>query len=168
MLNKHYEKLMNCDTRLNLLSQQALKDSVEDPNVLNGSGPVHGDIIKQHGLVEGWRIVRSKAVALVNATMSEHNVVPSVEVPAWVNEVNQNQFVENIIGSGSNGYFDTDVEMYHGNDHFTPDANSAPKNENVGITRVDSLTDLLHQLPQIESLPRIFYDTSHGDDLMGF
>ncbi|KAI3793115.1 hypothetical protein L1987_35729 [Smallanthus sonchifolius] len=46
VLNKHYEKLIQCDTRLNFLSQQvdtfldspfAAKDSIKDPNVLNNN-----------------------------------------------------------------------------------------------------------------------------------
>ncbi|KAI3800074.1 hypothetical protein L1987_35382 [Smallanthus sonchifolius] len=46
VLNKHYEKLIQCDTRLNFLSQQvdpfpdspfAAKDSIKDPNVSNNN-----------------------------------------------------------------------------------------------------------------------------------
>ncbi|KAJ0456910.1 hypothetical protein HanPI659440_Chr15g0604961 [Helianthus annuus] len=75
VLNKHYQKLINCDTRLNLLSQQAdasldaqpaAKDPVKDPNMSNNNSSNQLENAGTHGYVESWGLVRSKAIGLVN------------------------------------------------------------------------------------------------------
>ncbi|KAJ0504049.1 hypothetical protein HanHA300_Chr00c0305g0741881 [Helianthus annuus] len=230
VLNKHYQKLINCDTRLNLLSQQAdassdaqpaAKDPVKDPNMSNNNGSNQLENAGTHGYVESWGLVRSKAIRLVNApwpplrTMSISDIVNHTahcvseqnqnQNPAWVNEVNHNQLVKNISeillnnntqlttpsdekspmsgvnslcsllqdGNESNDYSDPDAgnhngqEWADGNDHFTPSSNLTPENDK-GMSRDDSFTDLVDQLPQIETLPRLFFDTSQDGDIVDF
>ncbi|KAL9996040.1 hypothetical protein Hdeb2414_s0745g00942121 [Helianthus debilis subsp. tardiflorus] len=227
VLNKHYQKLINCDTRLNLLSQQAdassdaqpaAKDPVKDPNMSNNNGSNQLENAGTHGYVESWGLVRSKAIRLVNApwplrTMSisdivnhtAHCVSEQNQNPARVNEVNHDQLVKNISeillnnntqlttpsdekspmsgvnslcsliqdGNASNDYSDPDAgnhngqEWADGNDRFTPPGNLTPENDK-GMSRDDSFTDLVDQLPQIETLPRLFFDTSQDGDIVDF
>ncbi|KAK9060660.1 hypothetical protein SSX86_021366 [Deinandra increscens subsp. villosa] len=120
VLNKHYEKLIQCDTRLNFLSQQAdpisslpfaAKDFVKDPNVINNNGYNHlgmpkgpmvsclrttGTLHLVHGHVEspGGR-VGSTAFGQVNATwpqqtMSISDICVSEKTPAQVLPISNN------------------------------------------------------------------------------
>ncbi|KAL8242919.1 hypothetical protein R6Q59_013221 [Mikania micrantha] len=88
VLNKHYEKLIQCDTRLNFISQQddwlsgfsfAAKDSVEEPNVMINNGSNQLEMAKElmgmkntgpfdlaHGYVESSVLVGSKVTGPVN------------------------------------------------------------------------------------------------------
>ncbi|KAK1414033.1 hypothetical protein QVD17_29771 [Tagetes erecta] len=82
----------------------------------------------------------------------------------------------------SNDYSTPDAANYHGqewhdgNDHFNPHCSLTPenetKNENVenekGMSRDDSFSDLVDNLPQIAPLPRLCYDTSHDGNIMGY
>ncbi|KAJ0694100.1 hypothetical protein HanPI659440_Chr15g0604951 [Helianthus annuus] len=76
-------------------------------------------------------------------------------------------------GNKSNDYSDPDAgnhngqEWADGNDHFTPSGNLTPENDK-GMSRDDSFTDLVDQLPQIKTLPRLFFDTSQDRDIVDF
>ncbi|GJU34694.1 hypothetical protein Tco_1183048 [Tanacetum coccineum] len=94
LLNKHYEKLIQCDTRLRFLSQQldpvldlpfASKASVEDQNLsgtsqrsyasasqtsslqapkVNANGLVHEDYMEEYGYAESSSLVRPKTMSI--------------------------------------------------------------------------------------------------------
>ncbi|MFS7949160.1 hypothetical protein Hanom_Chr06g00568311 [Helianthus anomalus] len=70
-------------------------------------------------------------------------------------------------GNESNDYSDPDagnhngLEWADGNDHFTPSGNLTPENDKE-MSRDDSFTDLVDQLPPIETLRRLLFDTSQA------
>ncbi|KAI3496104.1 hypothetical protein L1887_38454 [Cichorium endivia] len=52
-----------------------------------------------------------------------------------------------------------------GNDGSTPE-NGSGSNEGSGISRKDSFSDLVHQLPRIASLPRFLFDISENGEIL--
>ncbi|KAI3711763.1 hypothetical protein L1987_70308 [Smallanthus sonchifolius] len=108
VLNKHYEKLIQCDTRLNFLSQQAgpfldspfaAKDSIKDPNVSNSNGsnqlqmsrgPVvsriknTGRLDSVHGVfMKEYGYVESSGLVRSNAIMQVNTPGPKRTMSAW-------------------------------------------------------------------------------------
>ncbi|KAI3814693.1 hypothetical protein L1987_14337 [Smallanthus sonchifolius] len=117
VLNKHYEKLIQCDTRLNFLSQQvdscldsplAAKDSIKDPNVSNniGSnqlemsrGPVvsciknTGPLDSVHGdFMNEYGHVESSGFIGSKAIMQVNTPGPQRTMSAWALPVYNNAF----------------------------------------------------------------------------